>query len=149
VKAGLASFGAGLLFAAGLVVSGMGLPAKVIGFLDVLGDWDPSLAFVMGGALAVYLPLYRVIVRQKPLFAAAHSLPTKKAIDAPLVAGAALFGVGWGLVGYCPGPSLVAAGALVPAALVFVPAMLAGMLGGRLLGASRGRAATATAPTDG
>jgi uncharacterized membrane protein YedE/YeeE len=149
VKAGLASFGAGLLFAAGLVVSGMGRPAKVTAFLDVVGDWDPSLALVMGGALAAYLPLYRLIVRRKPLFAPAHSLPTKKAIDVPLIAGAALFGVGWGLAGYCPGPAIVAGGALVPAALVFLPAMLGGMLLGRLIGTSRAGAATATTPTDG
>jgi uncharacterized membrane protein YedE/YeeE len=127
--AGLMLF-AGALFGAGLAVSGMTQPAKVVGFLDVLGAWDPSLAFVMLGAVAVYLAAYRglAVKMPRPLYAPRFSLPALTAIDAPLLGGAAIFGVGWGLSGYCPGPALVALGADASAALWFVPAMLVGML---------------------
>lgn len=123
-----AAFGAGGLFGAGLLVSGMARPAKVIGFLDVR-HWDPSLAFVMIGAIAVHVVLLRVIVknRRSPLFDTRFHLPTRKDIDLRLVAGAAIFGVGWGLGGFCPGPALVSLGAGVLPALVFVVAMAAGM----------------------
>jgi uncharacterized membrane protein YedE/YeeE len=122
----------GLLFGAGLVVSQMVDPAKVLGFLDVAGIangmWDPSLAFVMGGALAVTAPGYRLVLRRAaPLAAPAFQMPRRKDIDAALLAGAALFGIGWGLAGYCPGPAI--AGLVFGRAetAVFVVAMLVGM----------------------
>lgn len=121
---------AGALFAVGLAVSGMTEPAKVIGFLDVTGNWDPSLAFVMVGALGVYAAAYHgwAVKMARPFLAPRFSLPRLTAIDAPLIAGAAIFGIGWGLAGFCPGPALVAFGAGTNAALWFVPAMIAGML---------------------
>jgi len=103
-------------------------PAKVIGFLDVFGDWDPSLAFVMGGAVATHAILRRLVIRRTaPLLEAGFSLPTLTSIDGRLLGGAALFGVGWGIAGFCPGPALVATGAGARAAMVFTVAMLAGM----------------------
>lgn len=135
---------AGCLFATGLVLSGMTQPAKVMGFLNFggifaptrFGAWDPSLAFVMGGAVLVTLVAFAVTPRagRKPWVAAAFELPTKQDIDWRLVAGAALFGIGWGLSGYCPGPalaSLLTGGADV---LVFVVAGLVGLLGAKRLG---------------
>ena len=118
----------GALFGVGLLVSGMTLPDKVRGFLDATA-WDPSLAFVMGGALVTYMLLYRMIVKRRrdPWFESMFHLPTRQDIDLPLVTGAALFGVGWGLAGACPGPGLVAAASGQVGALVFVAAMLAGM----------------------
>jgi uncharacterized protein len=124
----LAAFGCGLIFGLGLAVSGMMNPSKVIGFLDVAGDWDPTLIFVMGGALLVTIPAYRVILaRRRPVLAGGFSLPTKKNLDRPLIVGSALFGVGWGLVGFCPGPAVAAIGTGLPAVLGFVAAMVAGM----------------------
>jgi hypothetical protein len=118
---------AGLLFGVGLVVGGMTQPAKVVGFLDLAGDWDPSLAFVMGGALAVVVPAFRWITRRgAPVCATGFAVPTRRDIDAPLIAGALLFGAGWGLAGYCPGPAITAAASFAPGALLFVAAMLAG-----------------------
>lgn len=123
--AGLAS---GLVFGLGLAVSGMMNPAKVIGFLDVAGNWDPTLAFVMGGALLVAVPAYRFIPKRgRPVLEEEFSLPKKKAVDAPLVWGSAIFGVGWGLVGFCPGPALAALGTGLTPVFAFVAAMLAGM----------------------
>jgi uncharacterized membrane protein YedE/YeeE len=120
---------AGALFGAGLVVSGMTDPAKVIGFLDITRDWDPSLAFVMGGAVTVYaLALRAIVKRARPWLDTRFHLPSRRDIDAPLVVGAALFGIGWGLGGFCPGPGIVAAAGGATTALVFVAAMLAGML---------------------
>jgi uncharacterized membrane protein YedE/YeeE len=117
----------GLLFGAGLLVSGMTMPSKVLGFLDVAGDWDPSLAFVMVGGIGINLVLGRLLLkRAAPLFAPAFSGPTVTAIDGPLVLGAVIFGIGWGLGGYCPGPALVTA-AGGGQALLFVGAMLVGM----------------------
>jgi uncharacterized membrane protein YedE/YeeE len=118
----------GALFGLGLAVSGMVDPAKVIGFLDVAGDWDPTLAFVMGGALLVAIPAFRLILRRpRPVLADDFELPTKKDVDARLLGGAALFGVGWGLAGFCPGPSVTAlASGLLPV-FAFVAAMIAGM----------------------
>ena len=125
---------AGFIFAAGLTLSGMTQPAKVSAFLDVAGAWDPSLAWVMGGAVAVYAAADRVARRRaRPLFAATFPARPARSIDAPLIVGAALFGVGWGLSGFCPGPALVAVGAGVTSALWFVPAMLAGVALQRLL----------------
>jgi len=123
-----AALASGLVFGLGLAVSGMMNPARVIGFLDVAGDWDPTLAFVMGGALLVAVPAYRFIPRRgRPLLEEEFSLPEKKAIDTPLVGGSALFGVGWGLVGFCPGPAIAALGTGFVPVFAFVAAMLAGM----------------------
>jgi hypothetical protein len=125
---------AGFIFAAGLTLAGMTQPAKVSAFLDVAGAWDPSLAWVMGGAVAVYAAADRFARRHaRPLFAATFPPRPSRRIDAPLIVGAALFGVGWGLSGFCPGPALVAVGAGVTTALWFVPAMLGGMALQRLL----------------
>lgn len=125
---------AGLLFAGGLTLSGMTQPAKVSAFLDVAGAWDPSLAWVMGGAVSVYFVADRLARRwARPLFAATFPARPSPRVDGPLVAGAALFGVGWGLSGFCPGPALVSMGAGVNAALWFAPAMLAGMAFQRLI----------------
>jgi uncharacterized membrane protein YedE/YeeE len=126
-------FGAGLLFGAGLVVSGMTDPRNVVGFLDFAGRWNPKLAFVMAGAVGVHALLLRLHARRRG--AAARSGPGARArIDAPLVCGAAIFGVGWGLSGYCPGPAITALGFGLPAAFGFVAAMIAGArLGDRVL----------------
>ena len=119
----------GLLFGLGLVISGMANPAKVQNFLDIFGTWDPSLAFVMGGAIAVAAPgFYFVSRRDRPVFKIKFSLPTRTDIDSQLLAGAAIFGVGWGLVGLCPGPAIVAAGGSLPGIFVFVGAMVAGLI---------------------
>jgi hypothetical protein len=129
VKPRLAALASGVLFGVGLAISGMTLPAKVLGFLDVAGDWDPSLALVMAGAITVHFLGARLALgRAAPLFDASFHLPTRRDVDARLVGGAALFGVGWGLAGYCPGPALVS---LVTGALpvvVFVATMAAGMI---------------------
>jgi hypothetical protein len=128
MKTVLSAFVCGFVFAVGLVVGGMTQPGKVIGFLDVFGAWDPSLAFVMGGAVATHAMLRPLVIRRgAPVFAARFSLPTLTAIDARLLAGAALFGVGWGIAGFCPGPAIVATGAGATRAIVFAVAMLAGM----------------------
>ncbi|AKQ66632.1 GENE II AND X protein [Myxococcus hansupus] len=122
------AFFSGLLFALGLGISGMTDPAKVLGFLDVAGAWDYRLAFVMGGAIAVHAALRPLIRRRvRPLFAAGFSVPALQRVDAKLVAGAAVFGVGWGLGGYCPGPALTSLSTGALALWVFVPAMFAGM----------------------
>ena len=117
---------AGLIFGFGLIISGMGNPAKVLGFLDLAGKWDPSLAFVMGGAIAAGAVAFR-FARQKSstLIGLPMQLPTPTRIDAKLVLGACLFGIGWGLAGICPGPALVLLGS--PKGGAFVLAMLAGM----------------------
>ncbi|HVV61554.1 MAG TPA: DUF6691 family protein [Pseudolabrys sp.] len=125
----IAGFGCGLIFGIGLVISGMTQPAKVLGFLDVFGAWDATLAFVMAGALAVSSIGYALARRRgRPLLAPAHLWPTRKDIDAQLVIGAALFGIGWGLVGLCPGPALVNLASLSPAIALFVASMAAGMI---------------------
>jgi uncharacterized membrane protein YedE/YeeE len=119
----------GALFGAGLLISGMTQPARVIGFLDVTRGWDPSLAFVMAGAVGVYALAWRgVRSRRGPWFDGSFHLPARSRIDRPLIVGAALFGVGWGLAGVCPGPGIVSAAAGSSSAVVFVLAMLAGML---------------------
>lgn len=118
---------AGVVFALGLVVSGMTTPHKVTSFLDVGGAWDPSLAFVMAGAIAVHAPIVRLVHgRPSPLIAGRFAGPLQRTPDPSLVIGAALFGVGWGLSGYCPGPALVSAGGGAPEVLAFVAAMIAG-----------------------
>lgn len=138
------AFGSGVLFALGLAISGMTQPQKVVGFLDFTGAWDPSLALVMGGALAVYVPAYFLIRkrRARPVLAARFVVPPPRPIDARLLGGAALFGVGWGISGFCPGPAIVSVAGLAPAALTFLPAMLVGALFVRWL---RGRGG-ATSP---
>ena len=128
------AFASGLVFAIGLALAGMTQPAKVVGFLDFLGDWDPSLAFVMMGAILVFFPAYRVATRRPaPVWAERFHIPEPTAIDARLLGGAALFGVGWGLGGFCPGPALSSLGALSTQALVFTAGMLGGFLLHRLL----------------
>jgi uncharacterized membrane protein YedE/YeeE len=119
----------GLVFGFGLVISGMTQPAKILGFLDIFGVWDPTLAFVMGAALAVSLPgFYLARRRERPLLTARFRWPTRSEIDAPLIGGAALFGIGWGLVGLCPGPAIVNLATFLPQIFMFVVAMGAGML---------------------
>ena len=119
---------AGLVFGLGLCLSGMIDPRKVLGFLDLAGSWDPSLAFVMGGAVVVVFFAFRIAqTREKTLAGGPLQLPKSQLIDARLLGGAALFGVGWGLVGLCPGPALVNLGFLDPRVFVFVLAMAAGM----------------------
>jgi hypothetical protein len=129
MKAHLAALLAGLLFGAGLGISGMTQPDKVIGFLDVTGPWDASLGLVMVGAIGVHSLLYRLIRRRtSPLFDTVFHVPTRTELDPRLIAGAALFGVGWGLGGYCPGPALVSLATGQTGALVFVATMVVGML---------------------
>ena len=131
--ANLLVFGAGMLFALGLGLSGMTDANKVIAFLNPLGGWDPSLAFVMVGAIGAHLTTRRLIVqRARPLFESAFSAVPRGAADARLIGGAGLFGVGWGLGGFCPGPSVVSAPNLGPSALAFVAFMLAGMAATRV-----------------
>jgi uncharacterized membrane protein YedE/YeeE len=118
----------GLIFGAGLLISGMVQPTKVLGFLDIFGAWDPSLAVVMAAALAVSVPGFMLAKRRsQPWLASQYFWPGKSEIDLPLVAGAALFGVGWGLVGLCPGPALESLATLSPGVIVFAVAMAAGM----------------------
>jgi uncharacterized membrane protein YedE/YeeE len=122
------AFLAGALFSVGLTISGMTLPHKVVGFLDLTGDWDPSLAFVMAGALAVYGLAWRLLApSRRTRMEATGRLPTYAGIDAKLLGGTAIFGVGWGLSGFCPGPAFTAAGAGGLGAITFVGAMLLGM----------------------
>jgi uncharacterized membrane protein YedE/YeeE len=133
---------AGLLFGLGLVVSGMADPAKVQNFLDVFGTWDASLAFVMAGAVATTLIGYRLALRRPaPLLAPTFAVPAGNVIDRRLLVGASLFGVGWGLTGFCPGPAVVSLPLLAPGTLFFVPAMLAGIVAARLLSRRRAMAA--------
>jgi len=123
------AFLSGALFAVGLAVSGMTQPARIVGFLDFAGRWDPTLALVMGGALGVMIVAQRLTRRlSKPVFAGSFPLPSPITIDARLVGGAALFGVGWGIGGFCPGPAVVSLGAATPPAIVFTAAMAAGMV---------------------
>jgi len=130
----LVNLALGLLFGVGLVVSGMSDPAKVLNFLDFFGTWDPSLAFVMGGAVVVAFFGYRLVLsRNRPMVGSTFHLPTKRDIDARVTVGPAIFGFGWGLSGFCPGPALTAVGSGTTGALVFVPAMLAGMWLARLM----------------
>ncbi len=130
----VAALFAGLLFGVGLVLAGMTNPGKVTAFLDLFGRWDPSLAFVMIGAIGVHALLLRPILRlRNPLFASSFQVPHKTSIDGRLVLGAALFGVGWGLGGVCPGPGVVSAASGSGYALVFIATMAAGaLLEGRL-----------------
>lgn len=136
----------GLLFGIGLLISGMTDPGKVLGFLDLAGAWDPSLAFVMGGAILVGLVAFTVAKqRTRTFLGIALHLPTSRDIDRRLVLGSLTFGVGWGLAGFCPGPGLVALGAGQAKAAVFVAAMVGGMLLFELVERRTRKAATPTA----
>jgi uncharacterized protein len=139
---------AGLVFGLGLLLSGMTNPAKVLAFLDLAGPWDPSLALVMGAAIAVGMVAFTVARRRgETLLGEAIRMPTRRDIDLPLVLGSLGFGVGWGLAGFCPGPALVAAAAGEAKALVFSVAMVAGMAAYELI--ERVRAATGERETTG
>lgn len=119
----------GLLFGTGIAISGMANPAKVLNFFDFAGSWDPSLIFVMGGALGVtalgYLPVFR---RKRPVLEQRFHLPANRSIDMPLVAGSAIFGVGWGITGFCPGGAIPALGLFEPDAVIFFAAMTGGIV---------------------
>lgn len=123
----LAGYLAGLLFGLGLAISGMTDPARVIGFLDVAGDWDPTLVFVLGGAVITTFIGYRLVWRrQTPLFESRFQLPTRRDLDTRLLGGAALFGIGWGLSGYCPGPAVASLPGLSWPLAAFVVTLVAG-----------------------
>lgn len=127
MKTVLAALLSGTLFGAGLAWSGMTNPARVLGFLDVAGNWDPTLVLVMGGALLVAAPLFALVLRRpRPLLAEVFALPSKRELDARLLGGAVVFGIGWGLIGLCPGPAIAGLVTGSPAIVVFVVAMLAG-----------------------
>lgn len=124
-----AAYTIGLIFGIGIVISGMVNPAKVLNFFDVAGTWDPSLAFVMGGALAVTIPGYRFVWRRTaPALDTTFHLPKKRDLDARLIGGSAVFGIGWGIAGFCPGAALPAIGTFRAEVLVFVGALIAGLL---------------------
>ena len=144
--ASLFAFFAGLIFGLGLIVSGMANPAKVLGFLDIAGKWDPSLALVMAGAIAVSLAGF-ALARRRTLSAIGLpvQLPSTRTIDARLIGGSLVFGIGWGLSGICPGPAIVALGAGYAKAAVFVAAMLLGMGSFELIERIRTRNASTTA----
>ncbi|UVC09714.1 YeeE/YedE family protein [Rhizobium sp. TH2] len=140
----------GAVFGIGIAISGMGNPAKVQNFFDLAGTWDPSLAFVMAGALAAALPGYALIFRrrQKPVLELAFSLPTRSTIDARLVGGSAVFGIGWGIVGFCPGGAIPVIGLVDNSIFIFLAAMITGMLLARTASGilnDRARAAEVTA----
>ena len=140
---------AGLIFGLGLLISGLANPAKVQNFLDLAGTFDPSLIFAMAGAVVVTLVGYRFVLRRpKPVLAERFHLPAVKDIDARLLAGAGLFGVGWGLSGFCPGPAITSLALLARGTLVFVPAMLAGIALARLVVRARTLEAQALAPSE-
>lgn len=144
MRPSLSAFLSGLLFALGLGISGMTDPANVLGFLDLAGDWDYRLAFVMGGAIAVHAALRPLIhKRERPLFAPKFPSLSASGVDRKLLVGAGLFGVGWGLSGYCPGPALTALASGATPLFVFVPAMFAGMYLAQVLQARRGASAGA------
>lgn len=130
----LLAYGAGLLFGAGLIVGGMSQPAKVLAFLDIAGRWDPSLALVMGGGLAVAFPAFRALSKRLCGWdGTAKDIPTRRDVDARLIGGSALFGIGWGLVGLCPGPALLSLGfASLPGAVFVIVMVLAHGAGRRL-----------------
>lgn len=141
----IATYFIGLVFGIGISLSGMANPAKVLNFFDLAGTWDPSLAFVMGGALVVaFLGFRFVLKRPKPLFAGAFQVPSNRVIDARLIGGSAVFGIGWGIAGFCPGGALPALGTGRAEVFLFVGAAAIGILAARLaapvLGGSRSSA---------
>ncbi len=124
----------GVIFGTGIVLSGMANPAKVINFFDIAGSWDPSLAFVMGGALIVTAIGYRIVFgRERPIFDGRFNLPTARNLDARLIGGSATFGIGWGIAGFCPGGALPALGTGIPDVFIFTAAMIAGIFGAKYL----------------
>lgn len=128
------SYFIGLIFGVGISISGMANPAKVLNFFDVAGTWDPSLAFVMGGALAVTLVGYRIVLkRSAPLLSESFQLPTRRDLDLPLIGGAAFFGIGWGIAGFCPGGALPALGTGRAEVFIFVGALIAGIIAAKVL----------------
>jgi uncharacterized protein len=148
MKVKVGAFLGGALFGIGLAIAGMTQPAKIVGFFDFFGSWDPSLAFVMLGAILVYTPVYRWAVHtwQRPIWAPAFSLPTRKDIDGRLILGSAIFGIGWGLGGYCPGPAVTSVGAGSDEAFTFGAAMLLGVGAYQLF--MRSRESRTGAPAD-
>lgn len=136
----ITSYLIGLVFGVGIALSGMANPAKVLNFFDIAGTWDPSLAFVMGGALIVTAFGYRFVLGQPaPLMAVSFQLPTRRDLDLPLLGGSAVFGIGWGIAGFCPGGALPAIGTGRFEVFVFVAALLAGIFAAKLLKASFAR----------
>jgi uncharacterized membrane protein YedE/YeeE len=132
----------GLIFGVGISISGMANPAKVLNFFDIAGTWDPSLAFVMGGALIVTFLGYRLVLkRPAPLLSATFQLPTRHDLDLPLIGGSAVFGIGWGIAGFCPGGALPAIGTGHSEVLIFVAALLAGIFAAKLMQAQFARRA--------
>jgi uncharacterized membrane protein YedE/YeeE len=124
----------GVIFGTGIVLSGMANPAKVINFFDIAGTWDPSLAFVMGGALITTAIGYRLVLgRARPIFDGRFNLPTARNLDARLIGGSAIFGIGWGIAGFCPGGALPALGTGLPDVFIFTAAMIAGIFGAKYL----------------
>lgn len=129
----LSAFAIGLVFGCGILISGMGNPAKVMNFFDVAGTWDPSLAFVMGGALLVTAIGYRLVFKMdRPAFSSTFSLPTKQDLDVKLIGGSAIFGIGWGMTGFCPGGLVPVLGLGLGEPLLTGAAIVAGMLAARL-----------------
>ncbi|TDV96706.1 hypothetical protein BDK62_110153 [Halomonas alkaliantarctica] len=123
----LMAYAAGLLFGLGLAISGMTDPARVLGFLDIAGEWDPTLAFVLGGAVITTFIGYRLVLRRSsPFFGDKFQLPTKRELDSRLLGGAALFGIGWGLSGYCPGPAIASVVGLTTPLVAMLVAMIGG-----------------------
>ena len=140
MKPALTSFVSGVVFALGLGIGGMTQPAKVVGFLDFAGNWDPSLAFVMIGAIAVHALFYRMFRNlSSPLLSPALTLPTRTDIDLRLVGGAVIFGLGWGLAGFCPGPALTSLASGNTSPVIFSVAMIVGMLLYEFIGVLRSR----------
>ena len=127
-KINFVAFLSGMMFAGGLAFSGMVRPSKVIGFLDITGAWDPSLAFVMAGAILVYATAYYFFgKRTRPLLDAEYHLPPKSSVDRNTLIGAGIFGIGWGLAGFCPGPAIASLVTLSSASYIFFASMIAGM----------------------
>lgn len=142
----IATYFIGAIFGVGISVSGMINPAKVLNFFDIAGNWDPSLAFVMGGALLVTFFGYRLVLkREGPLLGGMFQLPTRRDIDLQLVGGAAFFGIGWGIAGFCPGGALPALGTGRMEVFIFVAALLAGILIAKLLQGAMARKTQAAA----
>lgn len=143
------TYAIGLIFGLGIILGGMANPAKVLNFFDIAGTWDPSLAFVMGSTLGVTAMGYRVVLRRPaPRLAEVFHLPTLVRLDAPLIAGSAAFGVGWGLAGFCPGGALPAIGTFDSNVLIFVGAMIAGILAARLVRSRRPKGVPAKPPRE-
>lgn len=140
MKNKIAALIVGIIFALGLGISGMTRPEKVIGFLNIFGDWNASLAFVMAGAVGVHAVAYRLIRRRNsPLFSKEFYVPTSKSLTLPLILGAFLFGVGWALAGYCPGPAIVSLASFQSRPFIFVGSMILGMIAFRFFEAVRNK----------